>query len=367
MGTNLDLAVYDIIHEDLKTYIVCKCAKCGEFVRLRRDHYLHGVGCGICSGKIALKGYNDLATCRPELVQYFADPEDATKVVEFSHKRVGVQCPTCGFKKDVVVARLSKNGFRCPICYGGFTMPNRCMASVLKHLGYEFKSEATFEWGRNYRYDFFVPSKNIIIEMNGKQHYESSPIWNPLDEIEETDRIKTRLAIQNGYTFYAIRADRSEPKYIIDQIIKSGLIDSLVDSVNISTLERDCMEDVSVGVAAKCMELWNAGLQDTLKISEITGVERTTVAKYLSTYGKLGLCDFSRYSQILKSQAHAANSRKRPVICKNTGIVYDSIREAAEAIGIGRSSIQNNVRGFSQSAGKDKDGNKLVWEYVIKE
>lgn len=367
MGTNLDLAVYDIIRENDETYIVCKCVKCGGMVKLRRDHYLHGVGCGICNGKRVLLGYNDLATRRPDLVQYFVDPRDASAVTEYSHKSVDLKCPVCGYEKKLTTAVLSKRGFRCPICYGGFSVPNRCMASVLNYFKYEFKSEACFDWACGYRYDFYVPSKQLIIEMHGKQHYKECSIWIPLEDVKTTDETKKRLAVENGFMFYSIRADRSEVKYIINQIITSGLLEILTDDVDIAELEKSCVEDVTGGVASKCLELWNDGIRNTKEIEAMTGIERATVAKYLGMYGRLGLCDFSRLGQILKSQSIAAQSRKRPVVCVNTGIVYDSIKEASQAVGINKSCIQNNLTGYTKSAGKDAFGNKLVWKYVNKE
>ena len=62
-----------------------KCLKCNEenmaFISVLR----RGVGCPVCNGNKVIKGYNDVATLRPDLVKYFHNKEDAYKYGINSH------------------------------------------------------------------------------------------------------------------------------------------------------------------------------------------------------------------------------------------------------------------------------------------
>lgn len=57
-----------------------------------------------------------------------------------------------------------------------------------------------------------------------------------------------------------------------------------------------------------------------------------------------------------------ANSKK--VKCIQTGIIFDSISEAARYYGVSQPNISKVLRGERQTCGKLPDGTKLSWEYV---
>lgn len=52
------------------------------------------------------------------------------------------------------------------------------------------------------------------------------------------------------------------------------------------------------------------------------------------------------------------------VICINTGEIYIDNKEASEQTGINASSIKKCCNGNAKSAGKDENGEKLVWKYL---
>ncbi len=52
------------------------------------------------------------------------------------------------------------------------------------------------------------------------------------------------------------------------------------------------------------------------------------------------------------------------VVCLNTNEIYADNKEASEKTGVGAGSIKRCCNGDIKSAGKDKDGNKLVWKYL---
>ena len=74
-----------------------------------------GHGCPICSNKMVLAGYNDLATTNPELAAQ-ADGWDPTTLTQGSTQSVGWRCEKGHKWKATLNDRSSGNG--CPVCSG---------------------------------------------------------------------------------------------------------------------------------------------------------------------------------------------------------------------------------------------------------
>jgi hypothetical protein len=75
----------------------------------------HKTGCPTCSGQKILSGFNDLATIDPILAEEASD-WDASKVAQWSHKKVNWECPLGHVYKARIADR--SNGDGCPICIG---------------------------------------------------------------------------------------------------------------------------------------------------------------------------------------------------------------------------------------------------------
>lgn len=59
------------------------------------------------------------------------------------------------------------------------------------------------------------------------------------------------------------------------------------------------------------------------------------------------------------------DTRKKRVLCINTGKVYESTYDAKDKTGVNQSNISNCCRGVVKSAGKHPiTGEKLRWDYV---
>lgn len=69
-------------------------------------------------------------------------------------------------------------------------------------------------------------------------------------------------------------------------------------------------------------------------------------------------------TEIHKEKIRLANVKKlgRSVICLNTGIVYDSITSAKKDTGAEH--IGDCCSGKIKTAGRDKEGNALIWKYI---
>lgn len=59
---------------------------------------------------------------------------------------------------------------------------------------------------RSLPFDFYLPNNNVLIEVNGAQHYYEDKFFNGmgLEERKRIDKIKKDYCIQNGYKFLEI-------------------------------------------------------------------------------------------------------------------------------------------------------------------
>lgn len=76
--------------------------------------------------------------------------------------------------------------------------------SILKEIGIPYEKEKRFDDCRNAKtlpFDFYLPTKNVCIEYNGKQHYCSVDYWGGDDGFEarkKNDQIKQKYCCQNN-------------------------------------------------------------------------------------------------------------------------------------------------------------------------
>ena len=68
--------------------------------------------------------------------------------------------------------------------------------------------------------------------------------------------------------------------------------------------------------------------------------------------------------QFAESRKKAIEASSKKVRCVNTGEIFPSASEAARQYGLAASNISGCCRGARKSAGKTKNGEKIVWEYV---
>lgn len=102
-------------------------------------------------------------------------------------------------------------GNGCPKCSG--SKGEKDILFYLKERGIPFISEKTFSFAKKKRYDFFVG--NYVIEFDGQQHFSHNSFLHrerSLNETQNSDKLKTKLAIINGYN--VIRISYSEIKNI---------------------------------------------------------------------------------------------------------------------------------------------------------
>ena len=81
---------------------------------------------------------------------------------------------------------------------------------ILRQENLSFVQEKTFKDLKNglYRYDFYIPSRNICLEINGAQHYEFSKVFykkrSDFLKAKERDRKKISYCLAHNIQLYCI-------------------------------------------------------------------------------------------------------------------------------------------------------------------
>ena len=99
-----------------KVWWIGECGHEWEATISRRNN---GRGCPYCSGQKVLKGYNDLATINPDLLNEWNYQKnvnvDPTEISSHSGKKVWWKCLNCGNEWEATIDKRN-NGRGCPLC-----------------------------------------------------------------------------------------------------------------------------------------------------------------------------------------------------------------------------------------------------------
>lgn len=250
-----------------------------------------GSGCPYCSGHKVWIGYNDLWTTHKYLAEALKNHEEGYIYSKGSNVKVDWICPSCDCEiKDISILNATRRGLTCSICSENISIPEKIMSNILQSSSISFKHNHTFEWSNNRRYDFYLPEYNMIIETHGIQHYEKSFITingRTLEEEQENDRYKRKLAFDNGISYYfEIDCRRSEMEYIKNNILNSE-ISRVIPNINLDMNFLIKNENMM-----KSWYLWNNGLNSTVKIGKELGLSKSTIRGYLLRGSEQGKCTY---------------------------------------------------------------------------
>lgn len=167
-----------------------------------------------------------------------------------------IKCLDCGYEYNTREDKLST----CPICGKRSSYAERYVYSILKQAKISFIPQKEFEWLHNKFYDVYLPDYNVLVEINGQQHYKPVKL-NSIESANETyirniniDKLKSESAHNNGVLLYNINT--SDFKNIFNETIKTI---NFIDFSNVSILECEKFSDYK-RIKDVC-KLWNLGYQ----------------------------------------------------------------------------------------------------------
>lgn len=156
--------------------------------------------CPYLTGKRLFRNFNDLATTHPQIAQewnYEKNNLTPQEVMIGSNKEVYFTCKYGHTYKTNIYKRLY-NG--CPYCSASKAEHKAHNILNKNNISFIIEKRLFDEIKRN-PYDIFLSEKNLLVELDGKQHFEKIQFFEdkkPFTERIETDNKKNKYAFENS-------------------------------------------------------------------------------------------------------------------------------------------------------------------------
>lgn len=222
---------YDV--SNFKSYtepIKIVCPEHGEFECSFSNHLASITGCPKCGREQANKSESyTLEEFIKRSKEVHNNKYSYYRSVYFgSSVKTIITCPEHGDFEQTPANHLSGQG--CPKCIlKSQTRVYERLKSDFPNLDIWFEVNKTrLEWLSSKRLDIVIPKLQIVIEYNGRQHYEAIDRFGGTEAFEKQkldDLDKYNLCKVNGFTVYYIKYDQEENDYnIIFNVIKSQMV-----------------------------------------------------------------------------------------------------------------------------------------------
>lgn len=307
-----------------------KCLKCGyncdeHYIKgeLIKEKWIvesslkNGCGCAVCGNICTVTEINSIYKTYPYYKELGIDEEWAKKYSLSTRTEAPITCPYCGNKYHKRADHVIRNrNSYCGKCGDGFKFPEKFINNVLNQLGVEFLTQLSsknFKWCGKYRYDFYIPKNNMIIEVHGGQHYKSTTNFKmSLKEIQENDKIKEELAKENGIENYiVIDFRKSEFEWAIWNIHKK--LKCYFDFSNVNF--ENALNFALGNYKKQICEMWdsfndgNKTIGDFVKEFNIKET-KTCIRKYLKFGDEVGWCVYDAEVESLKANKKSSKKSK---------------------------------------------------------
>lgn len=138
-----------------------------------------------------------------------------------------IRCNVCNHTWETKPNWLLTNRSGCPYCNSpkGEVVVNR----ILKSLSINYETQKTFDDLKDNNllsYDFFIPGQSILIEYQGKQHYQPVDHFGGKSQFkvqQKHDKMKANYAKANGYNLITIPYTEDTFSKIKKYLLSHGL------------------------------------------------------------------------------------------------------------------------------------------------
>lgn len=186
-------------YKSIRTKIKHKCLNCGDiFTTTPKSIKTSLYGCPSCAGKKFSK-----KTYESKLPKDIILLDDEYKGSLFKHKHKCLNCENIWETKPNYILHMNTG---CPSCSS--SKGEKKISEYLNKIGLSFQKEYSVKiGGKSFRYDFYIPVIDLLIEYDGVQHFEPIEYFGGqkhFDKIIESDEIKDKWASENNKTLLRI-------------------------------------------------------------------------------------------------------------------------------------------------------------------
>ena len=213
-GDKFDYSKVEYINS--QTHIIVICNRCGYNFTQQPNSHLQGVGCDKCAHTI--NNENQKLT-EIEIIQKLKNIHnnkfDYTKMNYMNtHSLINIKCNECNNIFQQIYRNHIKNK-GCPLCEHNITekILYDYLITIYPNTIREFKEK----WCKNKKYlpfDDCIPELNIIIELDGPQHFQQISNWKSPEETQKNDKYKMKCANENNFSVIRLlQTDVLDNKY----------------------------------------------------------------------------------------------------------------------------------------------------------
>ena len=123
---------------------------------------------------------------------------------------------------DIILKKTTKS----------LSKPEKTILKILRGLGERALFEVYFPWCREGQdrvrlpFDIVLPDKKVIIEYDGRQHYEHVKFFHKtkkaFHDAQKRDKVKERLAKKHGFTVVRIRYDEKVSELLVKMRLRQA-------------------------------------------------------------------------------------------------------------------------------------------------
>jgi len=210
----LDYLYDKVDYKNSITKVMIGCKEHGYF-NIRPANFLSGQGCSKCGG--VYKRTNDDFILDSKLVH--GDLYDYSLCdYKNSKEKVTIICNKHGEFQQTPKEHI--NGHGCSLC--NLSRGENRISNLLNLLGIEYKMNWKFDGcngvnGGNLPFDFYIPDKNLVIEYDGRQHYEPVELFGGQETYNKqviNDRIRDRWCLSNGIDIIRVSYKENDEKIL---------------------------------------------------------------------------------------------------------------------------------------------------------
>ena len=185
------------------------CKKCGNVETKAPSVWYLGFGCLKCQGNTVGKKLPTTEEFIIRAKKIHGDKYNYNKSIYTGiSNKIEIICPKHGsfFQEPNVHINMKCN---CPEC--NITKGEETISMWLNSRGIKYIFQHKVQINNSYHYyDFYLPEHNIMIEFNGKQHYEPIKFFGgqeALEYLQSRDKIKEQYCLDNQINLFIIRYD----------------------------------------------------------------------------------------------------------------------------------------------------------------
>lgn len=177
------------------------------FFEQRAEAHIRGQGCDKCRALNSRNSYESFIDKANMIHDFkYTYSKESYSVID---KKMDIFCPIHGLFQQRPAYHINR-AQGCPECIS--SKGENVIRDFLIKNKIEYKREYKIP-GYSYRYDFYLPKINMLIEYDGKQHFIAIPFFGGepgLKILQKNDLIKNGLAIKFGH--HLVRLDYTQFK-----------------------------------------------------------------------------------------------------------------------------------------------------------